>query len=66
MYNHEILEKIVNQFNKKRAKEFCEIVSILYDIKFKACKLQESCLEFDYERQFWWDNYKKLQDEEII
>jgi len=53
MYNQEMLEKIVAQFGTDRAIEFCEIASVMYDIKFNACKDSDCKAEYDYERDWW-------------
>ena len=58
MYNQEMLERIVAKFGTDRAIEFCEVASMLYDIKFNACKEEDVDYdslkaEYDYERDWW-------------
>jgi len=55
MYNEEILEIIMKQIGKKKTIEFCNIISLMYDIKYNTCKNINSLSEFDYERD-WWKN----------
>ena len=38
MYNEDILNKILNEFTVDQTATFCEIVSLMYDIKYNATK----------------------------
>jgi hypothetical protein len=64
MYNTEILEKIVDEFGKEKATEFCNIVSVMYDIKYNACKNKSGLCEYDYERDWWNNAYVELKKDE--
>ena len=50
MYNQEILNKIIDVVGLEKATEFCEIVSLMYDIKYNATKSTDGLTEFDFER----------------
>lgn len=63
MYNEELLNKIIDNFGLERAKEFCEVASSMYDIKYNACKTQDCFTEFDFERDWWSNAYNKLNTE---
>lgn len=60
MYNEEILDKIIEKFGIESAKEFCQVASTFYDIKFGACKTEDCFTEFDFERDWWMQAYNKL------
>jgi hypothetical protein len=60
MYNEELLNKVIDKFGIERAKEFCEVTSMLYDIKYTACKTQDCLTEYDFEREWWLNAYNKL------
>jgi hypothetical protein len=60
MYNQEILVKILNLHTVEKTAEFCEIVALMYDIKYNATKELEPLSEFDFERVWWSDAAKEL------
>lgn len=53
MCNREILEVIIEEVGSEKAAEFCKLVSLMYDIRYNACKELDSLSEFDYERDWW-------------
>ena len=53
MCNREILEVIVEEVGAEKAAEFCRLVSLMYDIRYNACKQLEQLSEFDFERDWW-------------
>ena len=53
MYNREVLEMIIEEVGSEDAAKFCHLVSMMYDIKYNACKTETPLSEFDYERQWW-------------
>jgi hypothetical protein len=53
MCNREILEVIIEEVGAEKAAEFCKLVSLMYDIRYNACKTEEPLTEFDYEREWW-------------
>lgn len=53
MCNREILEVIIEEVGSEKAAEFCRLVSLMYDIRYNACKNEEPLTEFDYEREWW-------------
>ncbi len=60
MYNQDLLNKIIDQFGIDKATEFCNIVSVMYDIKYNACDTEACINEYDYERQWWNEAYVEL------
>lgn len=53
MCNREILEVIIEEVGAEKAAEFCRLVSLMYDIRYNACKDLEPLSELDYERDWW-------------
>jgi hypothetical protein len=53
MCNREILEIIVEEVGLEKATEFCNLVSLMYDIRYNACKDLEPLNELDFERDWW-------------
>lgn len=63
MYNQDLVDKLVEQFGKEEIAKFAEIVSVMYDIKYNACKDLDGLCEFDYERDWWLETSKTLKKE---
>ena len=38
MYNQEILDLILQEYGVEKTAQFCEMVAMMYDIKYNACK----------------------------
>jgi hypothetical protein len=55
MCNREILEVIIEEVGAEQAAEFCRLASLMYDIRYTACKHLDPLQELDYERD-WWKN----------
>ena len=53
MCNREILEVIIEEVGSDKAAEFCRLVSLMYNIRYNACKNEEPLTEFDYEKVWW-------------
>jgi hypothetical protein len=63
MYNQQLVDKLVEQFGKEEIAKFAEIVSVMYDIKYNACKDSDGLCEFDYERDWWLETSVTLKKE---
>lgn len=63
MYNQKLVDKLVEQFGKEEIAKFAEIVSVMYDIKYNACKDLDGLCEFDYERDWWLETSVTLKKE---
>lgn len=61
--NSDILNKIIDKFGIERATEFCEIVAMMYDIKYHASKEQHPLTEYDFERRWWSESFIELKKE---
>jgi hypothetical protein len=66
MYNRIILEKIIEEVGTEKTVEFCKLVSLMYDIKYNASKELNALNEFDYEREWWTDAAKELNNDITI
>lgn len=55
MCNREILEAIIEEVGTDKASEFCHLASLMYDIKYQACRDREPLTEYDFERLWWLD-----------
>ena len=55
MCNREILEVIIEEVGAEKAAEFCRLASLMYDIRYNACKQLEPLSELDFERDWWHD-----------
>ena len=53
MCNREILEVIIEEVGSKNAAEFCRLASLMYDIRYNACKQLDPLGELDFERDWW-------------
>jgi hypothetical protein len=53
MCNREILEVIIEEVGTEKAAEFCRLVSLMYDIRYNACKDLDPLGELDFERDWW-------------
>lgn len=70
MYNQDILNMIEAKFGTQKAADFCEIASLMYDIKFNACKEENKCppglrAEYDYERDWWLEASVGLKQKQL-
>ena len=63
MYNTELLNQIIKKHGAENAKNFCEVVATMYDIKYNAAKSKDSLTEFDYEREWWTNAFVELTKE---
>lgn len=63
MYNHDILNKVIDAYGIQKAAEFCEITALVYEIKYTACKEKDPLTEFDFERVWWRDAAIELNRE---
>ena len=60
MCNREVLEVIIEEVGAEKAAEFCRLASLMYDIRYNACKDLDPLSELDFERDWWADAAKML------
>ena len=63
MYNEDILNKILNEFSMEKTATFCEIVSLMYEIKYNATRDINLLSEYDFERDWCSKAYIELTKE---
>lgn len=65
MYNHEVLEKLVNQFGEEAVVLFCKMESVKNGMLFDSVEENKQHYpepnEWSYERDWWKENGKKLE-----
>ena len=60
MCNREVLEVIIEEVGTEKAAEFCRLASLMYDIRYNACKQLDPLSELDFERDWWRDAAEAL------
>jgi len=60
MCNREVLEVIIEEVGAEKAAEFCRLASLMYDIRYNACKQLDPLSELDFERDWWRDAAEAL------
>jgi hypothetical protein len=60
MCNREVLEVIIEEVGTEKAAEFCRLASLMYDIRYNACKQLDPLSELDFERDWWKDAAEAL------
>jgi hypothetical protein len=62
MYNKEILAELVRQFGEENTIIFCQMESVKNSLLMNSNNENE----FDYERDWWKENGKKLEGTRVI
>ena len=62
MYNKEILAELVRQFGEENTIIFCQMESVKNSLLMDSNNENE----FDYERDWWKENGKKLEGTRVI
>jgi len=62
MYNKEILAELVRQFGEENTIIFCQMESVKNSLLMNS----NTENEFDYERDWWKENGKKLEGTRVI
>jgi hypothetical protein len=55
-----VLEVIIEEVGTEKAAEFCRLASLMYDIRYNACKDLDPLSELDFERDWWADAAEAL------
>jgi len=61
MFNHEILDKILESYGTLKSIEICEAISLMYALKHENCISKDCTNEFDYERDWWAEQSTNLK-----
>ena len=62
MYNKEILAELIRQFGEENTIIFCQMESVKNSLLMNSNNENE----FDYERDWWKENSKKLEGTRVI
>ncbi len=62
MYNHDLLNKMIDEFGMDKVTEFAEMVSFMHDVLYKEALVNgpDDFTEHNFERDWW-----KLKHEEL-
>jgi len=62
MYNHDLLNKMMDRFGMEKVTEFAEMVSFMHDVLYEEAKAngRDEPTEHNFERDWW-----KLKHEEL-
>ena len=63
MSNQEILEKFVPKIGTEKAIDFCENLSMFFDLKYKSTNDLILKGEYDYERDWWKEKSESLKQQ---
>ena len=63
MYNHDLLNKMIDQFGIDKVTEFAEMVSFMHDVLYQEALANgpDDFTEHNFERDWWKDKYEELK-----
>jgi hypothetical protein len=63
MYNHDLLNKMIDKFGMEKVTEFAEMVSFMHDVLYQEAKANgpDDITEHNYERDWWQDKFDELK-----
>ncbi len=53
MYNQQVLDLLLKEYGLEKCAQFCEMIAMLYDIRYNAAKDLQPLSEYDFERTWW-------------
>ena len=65
MYNEDLLRKLISDFGEVQAMLFCRMESAKNAYLFEECVKNgedNSCTQYDFERDWWHEAYNKLSN----
>lgn len=65
MYNKDALHELESKFGTDKVIDFCEMVSMLYDLKYRSCVTEDCRFEYDYERDWWLEAGINLKQKKL-
>jgi hypothetical protein len=62
MYNHDLLNKMIDQFGVEKVTEFAKMVSFMHDVLYKEHleSGKDDVTEHNFERDWWKLKYEEL------
>jgi hypothetical protein len=63
MYNHDLLNKMIDEFGMDKVTEFAEMVSFMHDVLYQEAMTngRDELTEHNFERDWWKDKHEKLK-----
>lgn len=63
MYNHDLLNKMIDRFGMDKMTEFAEMVSFMHDVLYQEALANgpDDFTEHNFERDWWKDKYEELK-----
>lgn len=65
MFNEEVLKKLISDFGELNAMLYCKMESAKNAYLFEHCiknELDNSCTQYDFERDWWKDAENKIKN----
>lgn len=62
MYNHDLLNKMMDRFGKEKTTDFAEMVSFMHDVLYEEAEKNgtDEPSEHNFERDWWKLKYEEL------
>jgi len=63
MYNHDLLNKMIDRFGMEKVTEFAEMVSFMHDVLYQEALANgpDDFTEHNFERDWWKDKFEELK-----
>lgn len=63
MYNHELLNKMIDMFGIEKTTDFAEMVSYMHDVLYQEAKKngRDEPIEHSFERDWWQLKFDELK-----
>jgi len=63
MYNHELINKMIDRFDMNKVTDFAEMVSFMHDVLYQEAITngRDELTEHNFERDWWKDKYEELK-----
>lgn len=63
MYNQQVLDLLLKEYGLEKCAQFCEMIAMLYDIRYNAAKEFQPLNEYDFERTWWQEASVRLYNQ---
>jgi len=63
MYNHDLLNKMIDEFGMDKVTEFAEMISFMHNILYEEQMTngRDELTEHNFERDWWQDKFQELK-----
>lgn len=63
MYNHDLLNKMIDRFGMEKVTEFAEMVSFMHDVLYQEAITngRDEPTEHNFERDWWLTKFEELK-----